>query len=71
MPRQKKTPTRSLDDGDALEEMEVTFQTPTFIPSLAPPGVGQTGGALAGGGGGSGGKGGKGGKGKGKGRKAK
>ena len=43
MPRKKGKPQRSLEEGDALDEMEVAFQTPTFIPSLTPPGMGQGG----------------------------
>ena len=64
MPRTKGKPQRSLEEGDALDEMEVVFQTPSFIPTLNPPGTGQPGnGGFAGSGKGKGGKG-KGGKGK-------
>ena len=64
MPRSKGKPQRSLEEGDALDEMEVAFQTPTFIPTLTPPGTSQAGhGGFSGSGKGRGGKG-KGGKGK-------
>ena len=66
MPRTKGKPQRSLEEGDALDEMEVAFQTPTFIPNLTPPGMGQAGPAGFGGAGAGKGKGGKGKGGKGK-----
>ena len=40
MPRKKSAPVKSLEDEDLLDEMEVHFQTPSFIPKLTPPGTG-------------------------------
>ena len=62
MPRTKGTPTQSLEDVAAAAALEVTFETPTFVPALPPPSHGPT--HAGGGGGGKSGKSGKSGKGK-------
>ena len=60
MPRSKGTPTQSLEDPESADLLEVTFQTPSFVPALPPPSHGPGFGASGGGGGSKPGKSGKG-----------